>query len=185
MVQYFAMIDDERRGPYRLEELVDAGVRPDTYIWYKGMDDWEMARYDADICRMFRQRIFAINHPEPVATTPVEEVKEEDTPQIEYREPTIDNTQQPISLIFLSFLLTFFCFPFTGIVAIYYSIKTRQAWEEATRSNSDGQGKLYTDEERNQLRTVAHDYSRLAKMWVGITLFLGLIVYAIVGKSIV
>ncbi len=42
-MRYFAMIDGERRGPFGLDELADAGVRPDTYVWCKGMSDWEKA----------------------------------------------------------------------------------------------------------------------------------------------
>lgn len=42
-MRYFAMIDGERRGPFELSQLADAGVRPGTYVWCKGMDDWEKA----------------------------------------------------------------------------------------------------------------------------------------------
>ncbi len=53
MALYFAMIDGERRGPFRLDQLRDAGVGPDTYVWSKGMADWEQAADVADICRYF------------------------------------------------------------------------------------------------------------------------------------
>ena len=33
------------------------GVRPDTYVWCKGMDDWMPADEVPDICRYFRQRL--------------------------------------------------------------------------------------------------------------------------------
>ena len=66
------MIDGKRCGPYELEELADAGVRPGTYIWCKGMDDWEKAEDVADVCRMFRNRLYDLMHPSQPA--PVEEV---------------------------------------------------------------------------------------------------------------
>ena len=43
MALYFAMVDGEKVGPFPLEEMADRGVGPDTYIWTKGMDDWEPA----------------------------------------------------------------------------------------------------------------------------------------------
>lgn len=46
-----------------LPELVEAGLMPETYVWCKGMDDWQQAREVADICRFFRNRIFDLMHP--------------------------------------------------------------------------------------------------------------------------
>ncbi|MBD5283154.1 MAG: DUF4339 domain-containing protein [Bacteroides sp.] len=62
-MKYFAMINGERKGPYTLDELAEAGVTPETYVWSKGMKDWEKAEEVADICRYFRQRIAALQHP--------------------------------------------------------------------------------------------------------------------------
>ena len=81
-------------------------------------------------------------------------------------------------------LLTFFCFPFTGLVAVYYSWRSRKSWEEARRSLMKGSSDLYSDKEREKLRAEAHDYARQAKMWAGITFFLGIIVYAFFGKTL-
>ncbi len=66
MALYFAMIDGERRGPFTLDALHEAGVTPDTYVWSKGMSDWEQAADVADICRYYRQRIFDKLHPVPI-----------------------------------------------------------------------------------------------------------------------
>lgn len=57
------MIDGERRGPFPLERLPEMGVHPSTYVWCKGMDDWEKAEDVADICRFYRNRLFDIMHP--------------------------------------------------------------------------------------------------------------------------
>ena len=56
-MKYFAMIDGRQHGPFSLDDLVKEGVRPDTYVWCKGMDDWAMASDVPDICRYFRQRL--------------------------------------------------------------------------------------------------------------------------------
>lgn len=87
-------------------------------------------------------------------------------------------------MLFISLLLTFFCFPFTGLVAVYYSWRSRKSWEEARRSLMKGSSDLYSDKEREKLRAEAHDYARQAKMWAGITFFLGIIVYAFFGKTL-
>lgn len=56
-MKYFAMIGGCRIGPMELYEMPKQGVRPDTYVWCKGMDDWMTADEVPDICRFFRQRL--------------------------------------------------------------------------------------------------------------------------------
>ncbi len=56
-MKYFAMIDGRQYGPMELDAMVKEGVRPDTYVWCKGMDDWTLASDVPDICRYFRQRL--------------------------------------------------------------------------------------------------------------------------------
>lgn len=51
------MIDGLQYGPMELDEMVKVGVRPDTYVWCKGMPDWVPASEVPDICRYFRQRL--------------------------------------------------------------------------------------------------------------------------------
>ena len=50
-MRYFAMIGGEQRGPYELMELSEAGVTPETYVWCKGMADWQPASDVAEIGR--------------------------------------------------------------------------------------------------------------------------------------
>lgn len=51
------MIGGQQYGPMTLDEMAREGVRPDTYVWCKGMDDWTPATDVPDICRYFRQRL--------------------------------------------------------------------------------------------------------------------------------
>ncbi len=51
------MIDGRQYGPMELDDMVKEGVRPDTYVWCKGMADWTLASDVPDICRYFRQRL--------------------------------------------------------------------------------------------------------------------------------
>lgn len=188
MALYFAMIDGERQGPFRLDQLRDAGVRPDTYVWCKGMDDWEQAADVADICRFFRQHIFNLMHPSPAEP----EVSEQQGPSepddgVRYgmrfvfpmqEETSVDYDHAPTSMLAPAILLTLFCFPLTGFLAIYYSILSRRAWNNVMHSESENGRKLYSEAERYECKKNAHEYARLSKMWVGITFFLGMIFYA-------
>lgn len=51
------MIGGHRYGPMELDDMVREGVRPETYVWCKGMEDWMHASEVPDICRYFRQRL--------------------------------------------------------------------------------------------------------------------------------
>lgn len=202
------MIDGRRCGPYTLDELAAAGVRPDTYVWCKGMSDWEKAEDVADICRYYRQRIFDLTHGGHIERTPESslasrkaETTDSDDPYaavpLRFRgiarksgippenfiseDPEPDSTRPPMPTLLLSLLMTLFCFPLTGLVAIYFSYKARKAWIESQRSVAKGSRDLYSPEEREKLRFEAHDFSRRAKMWIGISFFMGIIVSALVG----
>lgn len=175
-MRYFAMIDGRKCGPYTLDELADAGVRPDTYVWCKGMPDWQHAEEVADICRFFRQYIFNMMHPapEPAAQAQGQPIP----PQIIYV-----SQLPPASTLFLAIFTTLACFPPTGIVAIIYSTKATKAWIEAQKTNPQSGASPYSEKEKEELKRLAHDYSRSAKMWTGITFFLGVIFYAFLSHK--
>lgn len=179
------MLDGQQRGPYDLQALAEAGVRPSTYVWCKGMDDWEKAEDVADICRMFRNRIHDLMHPgsvdalrrlevhdaAPVAPDPSPGPASspsrydrylQDQPQLPSLEE-IDGAKNtdipPASMLPWAVLATILFFPPTGIAAILFAVRSKKEW--AAGHNKE-----------------AHDLCRDAKMWTGITFFLGLIAYA-------
>lgn len=186
MALYFAMIGEERRGPFTLDQLHDAGVHPDTYVWCKGMDDWKKAEDVADICRYYRQRLFDRMH--PAAVNPVAEEPNQSISQTEENRSSINRFQSPFPLpkdepedlrqppmptLGVAIAVLIFCFPPTGILAIYYSVQTKHLWNKA---DEIAEGKVQGD--ADDFRRRAHDCVRKAKMWIGITFFLGLIFYA-------
>ncbi len=190
-MKYFAMIDGRRVGPLELWELPQAGVGPDTYVWYKGLDDWQKAGDDAEICRMMRRRLAGVPYwPEP-ETPPKPETAPDDIAENypfssrPYLPPDIDplpppgsfnpdTSRPPAPMILMALLTTFFCFPPTGFAAIYFAWRSRQTWNEAMQTHSG----VKQDTQGEELRRQAHEYARLAKMWTGITFFLGLIFMA-------
>lgn len=189
-LKYYAMIDGEQKGPFSLEELPKAGVRPSTYIWCKGMPDWEKAEDNADVCRLFRNHLYDIMHPtdngiavnspkaaddagrwkvqpdqpkDPHASrfdSFLQQAGENPLPTLDEIDAQQDKSTPPVSMVGYAWLVTIFCFWPTGIAALAYAYKSKRSWK-----NGDNDG--------------AHNYCRLAKMWTGISLFIGLIIYGL------
>lgn len=172
--KYFARIGGKECGPYELDRLAEVGVTPDTYIWCKGMADWTRARHDAEVCRMFRQRLFDMAHPslassgdevEPSKSAPDNNAETAPSGSVNPRypwvgdnetaEPKPDYSVPPRSRVTESILVTLFC-SLLGVVAIFYSFAAQRAWREGNAEK-------------------AYDYTRLAKMWIGIAFFIGII----------
>lgn len=169
-MKYFVMIDGRREGPYDLDNLVEVGVRPSTWIWAKNMPDWQKAADVPEVCRLFRQylggAIPSRNAISAEAQPEEETAKTFFTPTFDVDE--VDTTIPPQNLLPFAIIAMLFCFPLTGIVAIYFSWKANAVWKHSSSSG-------ITEEERTRIRTKAHDLSRLAKMWIGMTFSLGFI----------
>lgn len=167
-MKYYAMVDDRQVGPYTLDELMEAGIGPDTYVWCKGMADWERADDNADICRYYRQRLSRLQHPQPA--TPVTPAAGEAEPQEEgmvypdlselpdlaAHDPSVP---PPPGLMAAAIAVTVLCFPPTGIAAIYYARKAAQEWKKSRGRESA-------------------EAVRYAKMWTGVSLSIGFLCYA-------
>lgn len=198
-MKYYAMICGERRGPYELEMLSEAGVRPDTYVWCKGMADWELAKDVPDVCRMFRRRIYDLMHPGSLDSQREREnaVAQEKSAelragaglmrrahsvndQIEEQGglPTVAEIEErkpkdvaPENMTLWAVLAIVVFFPF-GIRALIYSNKSKMQWKQQAEMPEDKSSL------RKGLREEAHENCRAAKMWAGISLFIGLIFWA-------
>ena len=184
--KYYAMIDGEQKGPFWLEELPAAGVRPSTYIWCKGLPDWQKAEENAEVCRLFRNHLYDIMHPSdrdllskenldkykvqpdnaPAGPRPtrfdkyLQETGNDPLPSLEEIEAQKDITTPPVSMIGYAWIVTIFCCPPTGIVALVFAYKCKKAW-------------------KNGENAAAHEFSRKAKMWTGISFFIGIIIYGL------
>lgn len=175
-----------------LSELLNAGIRPTTYVWCKRMTDWQQASEVPDICRAMRRALAGLDpdtgeerRPENAAPEDVEPTKfNPDRPPENSQElaeflreairqaeensrPNFNIPPQGVS-IFMAVMATILCFPITGLVAVWYAYKCRSDWN---RSQQEG---LSTDE-RDALRRKAHEDARLYRMMIGITFSLGII----------
>lgn len=186
MALYFARIDRENRGPFTLSQLLEAGVRPRTYVWTKGMERWERAEDVPDVCRAMRYQLAGLPVPgeEP---QPAPENGQEVAPQRQqgvqlpffgiygFPEPETntdyDIKPQGVSVI-MAVILSVLCFPITGMVAIWFAYKFNDLWN---KSEADG----LTYEERHKLRAEAFEKARLYRIMIGLTVCVGLIMMGI------
>lgn len=192
MRQYFAMLDDQCQGPFPLERLSEVGVGPDTYVWSKHMTDWEKAIDVEEIKDYFQSRLLEKKRAQQRDIADIRGVDDnssDGSPKIRFvrfgmdfpmPEEEEDLDRPPVSYVVPALVSTLLCFPITGAMAIYYSLKSRREWENAMRSETPSQRELYTPEERLACKKNAHYFGRMAKMWIGITFFIGMIVYATV-----
>ena len=187
-MRYFAMIEGERRGPFELQELAGAGVRPDTYVWCKTMADWQKAREVAEICRYYRRHLAGADLPataqeheqsggsdsDAFSGVPLQVRRIVEKSGLTPGAPVDDEPDTsvpPRTYLGVAIAITLLCFPITGLIAIYFAVMTRRLWAEGCTDRDDAE----------DYRRMAHDYSRQTKMWIGISFFLGMILYAFLG----
>lgn len=192
-MKYFARIDKQTVGPLSLTQLVTAGVRPSTYIWRKGMPDWIQASEDPEICRALRRYLAGMD-PETglQISLPSETDKGFISPDGADTNKEVNNSvnggsfrsirsfpevpdmtdynvkPQGVSVI-MALVMTFLCFPVTGIIAVFFAMRTQAHWK---MSNQEG----LTPEQRADCRRKSHDDARLYRMMIGITFSIGLII---------
>lgn len=192
-IKYFARIDKTQVGPLTLSELLCRGIRPSTYVWCKGMPDWQKASEVPDICRAMRRALAGLD-PETGGprTDTAEQIPATEQPRFDptmpprNRQEFTDYLRQAISeaeeqqkenysippqgiSIFMAVLATILCFPLTGLVAIWFAYKCRSDWR-----HSEQEG--VSETQRDLLRRSAHENARLYRMMIGITFSLGIIV---------
>ncbi|MCH5213903.1 MAG: DUF4339 domain-containing protein [Muribaculaceae bacterium] len=184
---YYYQHNGEQKGPVPVDRLVASGIRPGTYVWCKGMQDWQKAEDVAEIRAAMTGHLAdkARRHIE-IETPEVTEVRgsgtAQEAPQEEKRAFGFpireDNTMEPdvnmppqLSMT-LSVLTLILCFPPTGVVSVVFTAKSQKAWQ-----NSCMEPDHKTQEE---LRRKSHEYARLAKMWLGFTISLGIIFWSLV-----
>ncbi len=177
------MINGRQNGPFKLEELPQTGLTPETYVWCKGMEDWKQAREVGEICRFYRNRIYDLAHPttgREEIETPLPDATDLDTErfndvpmrfrsQIEKAPPEQvdlesfsmkpDLTRKPSTWWPWPMVLSLFFFLPLGILAISQARKSGKAWKAG-----------HAEE--------AYEYARRGKMAAGMSFSFGLIVLA-------
>lgn len=183
-MKYFARIDGRQAGPLSLTELVEAGVRPSTYVWAKNMSDWQRAGDVPEVCRAMRRYLSGFDPETGELVTKDAGADGASAKQAEAgsypapgmmglrgigesgRTPDYSEPPQGVSVI-MAVLATILCFPLTGLVAIWYALKTRTDWNRSLEEH------LKRDK-AEALRRKAHEDARIYRIMIGITFSLGL-----------
>lgn len=183
--KYYAFIDGEQKGPFSLDRLIDIGVRPSTYVWSKDMEDWQRADSVEEIRNLFRhhlenKRENTLTQVQPATPSEATTGKPENvvTQQrmgfpLPETEENIDLDSPPQVSLTLAVLSLLLCFPPTGIAAVIYAYKAQKTWDEATKWRDN------TKDASEGLRRKAHEYERLSKMWLGLTVAFGIIFWTL------
>ena len=139
-MQYWLHIDGTQHGPFQMEELVKAGITPDTYVWREGLEDWIMAKELDELAILFTEPETAQNDfgnvPLPGTATP---------PAIPSQPLYVVSSQPftppcpPTNLVW-AIIVTVLCCQIFGIVAIIYAtqVKTKYAmgqYEKAVKES--------------------------------------------------
>lgn len=190
--KYFAFLDGEQKGPFDLRQLIDTGVRPSTYVWCKGMDDWHRADEVEEIRDLFTDHLSNRQETPKPAAPETNPWKKEPASSDASRErparrgrfgvelPSIDEIKPDVNAapqlsMALAVLAMILCFLPTGIAAVIFTYKSLKCWDKSKKA-SDGN-------ERESLKAQCHEYERQAKMWLGITVAFGFIFWTVVLSS--
>lgn len=187
--KYFAFIDGEQKGPFTLDQLTEVGVHPSTYVWCKEMADWQRADQVEEIRNLFRHHIEvrkeAAQEVQPVAPADMrpDSKPEENSPRsarfsLPPVEEQVDLSRPPQVSMTLAVLSMLLCFFPTGIAAVVFTYKAQKCWETAVweerkESMKKDSGAI------EDLRRRAHEYERLSKMWMGLTVAFGIIAWTL------
>lgn len=172
MTQYFYAEGQDRKGPVTLDQLRSAPITRGTLVWYEGLPDWTPAGRLPELSDLFAAPGTSVPPPTPQATTftptvdpipaapPVTGVPDATRPGV--RRGVYDELGGPPPKTWLveSILLTVLCCPPFGIAGIVNAAKV--------------ESRYYAGDVEQ-----AHYYSRQAKKWTTIGLFVGVGIYVL------
>lgn len=156
MANYYLGIDDQRRGPFPEEELLQNGMTPDSLVWCKGMDDWKMASQVPELAKYFAQQAIPPVPPQnvPQYVQPQYEQPQYGQPQYgqpqypqpqyaqpQYGQPQYDEDYEPPfrpdSHLSKAIWTTICCCPPFGIVAIIKAASVNRLYDEGKYDEAD------------------------------------------------
>lgn len=112
---YYLNESGQQMPPVDFEALKNVGLRPDTYVWYEGLDDWKPSSTLPELSEIIAA----------IPPTPPVNVAFENTPNPPEAPHPYD---APSSYLWLGILTTILCcLPF-GIVSIIYACKVDSRW---------------------------------------------------------
>lgn len=135
--EYYIISNDQRVGPFLLEELASQQITPTTLVWKEGMQQWCPAR-EVEEVRM----LLALKSTQSQSTPQQQTIIQVAAPSaIPYQSRPVE----PPSYLVWSILVTIFCCLVGGLIAIIYSAKvpsrySRGDYEGANRASRTALG---------------------------------------------
>ncbi|TVQ49464.1 MAG: DUF4339 domain-containing protein [Saprospirales bacterium] len=119
MKRFFYSDGENQFGPFTIEELKEKPIKPDTLIWYQGLEEWTAASDAA----LIKEELGFVK--KPVVELSDEELEQQMQEMIpaSIPESKLDGhfKKMPYPWLVESILLTIFCCQPLGIVAIIYA----------------------------------------------------------------
>lgn len=165
MANYYIAIDNQRRGPFPEEELLQNGMTPDSLVWCNGMEGWTRASDVPELAKYLEsQKVPQVPQFDPQYISQYDQPQYPDYPQYaqeQYQQDYEDGPKCPHNFLVWAIISTVLCFPF-GIPAIINAAKVKPAYEQG-----------YYDE--------AVKRSRRAKIWALVGTIVGAVFEVIIN----
>lgn len=128
-MKYYYVRNNEKFGPFELEELKAQNITPETLMWHEGMADWVPAKELTQLSELIAQANTENCPPPP--------------PSINYNtQKQEENSYPPKNYLIESILLTVLCCMPLGVVSIIHAAKVdslynAKRYKEAEQASKD------------------------------------------------
>ena len=89
MAQYYIGKNNERLGPFSVENLIANGITPDTLVWCTGMPGWEKAKDVPEVAVLFAPQ----QPPQTQYAPPAQDYQQPQYQQPQYQQPQYQQPQ--------------------------------------------------------------------------------------------
>ena len=94
MAQYFLGKNNQRLGPFPLEQLLANGLTPDTLVWCEGMPGWQKANEVPEVAALFApQQQYQPQYQQPQYQQPQPQYQQPQYQQPAYQQPQYQQPQ--------------------------------------------------------------------------------------------